>query len=97
MSFSSSCFAGVVVAVVGRWVKVGWEGERADGSERYSKNPRSKLMRFHPSFLLHRFFVSSLFMFLHPDEDVDSRSWRVCALSQLCTQNTDRTGKGVCV
>ena len=63
MSFSSLCFAGVVVAVVGRWVKVGWEGERADGSERYGKNPRSKLMRFHPSFLLHRFFspLSSCF------------------------------------
>ena len=83
--------------VVGRRVEVGWEGGRSDGSERHGKNLRLKLMRFHPSFLLHRFFVFSLFMFPHPDEDVDSRSWRVCALSQLCTQNTDRTGKGVCV
>ncbi len=42
-------------------------------------------------------FVSFLFMFPHPDEDVDSRSWRVCVLSQLCTQSTDRTGKGACI
>ena len=54
-------FRGVAVAVVGRRVEVGWEGGRADGSERYCKNLRLKLilrlklMRFHPSFSLHRF------------------------------------------
>ena len=48
-------FRGVVVAVVGRRVEVGWEGGRADGSERHGKNLRLKLMRFHPSFSLHRF------------------------------------------
>ncbi len=36
-------------------VRGGWvEGGRADGSERYGKNLRLKLMRFHPSFSLHR-------------------------------------------
>ena len=48
-------FRGVVVAVVGRRVEVGWEGGRADGSERHGKNLRLKLMRFHPSFSLHHF------------------------------------------
>ncbi len=48
-------FRGVVVAVVGRRVEVGWEGGRADGSERHGKNLRLKLMRIHPSFSLHCF------------------------------------------
>ncbi len=51
-------FRGVVVAVVGRRVEVGWEGGKADGSERHDKNLRLKLMRSHPSFSLHRFLFS---------------------------------------
>ena len=34
--------------MVGRRVEVGWEGVRSDGSERYGKNPRLKLMPFQP-------------------------------------------------
>ena len=42
------------------WVggEVGWEGWRADGSERHDQNLRLKLMCFHPSFLLHRILFS---------------------------------------
>ncbi len=50
-------FRGVVVAVVGMRVEVGWEGGRADGRERRGKNLRLKLMRIHPSFSLHRFLI----------------------------------------
>ena len=48
-------FCGAVVAVVGRRMEIGWEGGRADGSERHDKKLRLKLMRSHPSFSLHRF------------------------------------------
>ena len=89
-------FRGVVLAVAGRRVEVGWEGDRADGSERHGQNPRLKWMRFHPFFFASSCVVSSLFTFRYPDEDVDSRSWRVCALLQHNTQSTDRVGKGVC-
>ena len=34
--------------MVGRRVEVGWEGLGSDGSERYGKNPRLKLMPFQP-------------------------------------------------
>ena len=50
-----SCFLASGVAVVGRRVEVGWEGLGSDGSERYGKNPRLKLMPFQPSFLRYRF------------------------------------------
>ncbi len=69
----------------GRRVEVGWEGERADGSERQGngKNPRLKWMCFHPFFFASPFFVFSVFTFRYPDGDVDSRSRRVCAMLQL--------------
>ena len=44
----ASRFLASGVAVVGRRVEVGWEGVRSDGSERYGKNPRLKLMPFQP-------------------------------------------------
>ena len=40
-------------------------------------------------FLLHR-VLFPLFTFRYPDEDVDSRSWRVCALLQHSTQEYGR-------
>ncbi len=79
-------------------MEVGWEGVRSDGSERYGKNPRLKLMPFQ-----HLVFASP---FLSPLSScfsirmkmwivVDSGSYRVCALSQHCTEITNRVGKGV--
>ncbi len=58
--------------------------------------PVSNGCAFIPFFFASPCFVSSLFMFCYPDEDVNSRSRRVCALLQHSTQSTDRVGKGVC-
>ena len=56
-------FRGVALTVMGRRVDDGWEGVRADGSERNGKNPRLKLMRCNPSVSLHHvlFPLSSSF------------------------------------